>query len=39
MHDIVKYLKTGELPEDEKQMHKLRIQATSFTLIRDHLYR
>ncbi|KAL6327131.1 hypothetical protein AAG906_014949 [Vitis piasezkii] len=39
MHDIVKYLKTGELPEDEKQMHKLRIQTTRFTLISDHLYR
>ena len=26
MHDIVRYLQTGELPEDGKQAHKLRIQ-------------
>ena len=39
MHDIVKYLQTGELPKDEKQAHKLRIQATCFTLINDQLYR
>ena len=39
MHDIVKYLKTGELPEEEKQAHRLRIQAPRFTLINDQLYR
>ena len=25
MHDIVKYLKAGELPEDEKHAHKVYI--------------
>ena len=25
MHDIVKYLQIGELPEDMKQAHRLRI--------------
>ena len=35
MHDIVKYLKTRELLEDEKQAHILCIQATHFTLIND----
>ena len=39
MHNIVKYLQTGELPEYEKHEHKVRIQATRFTLINDHLYR
>ncbi|KAL6319794.1 hypothetical protein AAG906_036854 [Vitis piasezkii] len=39
MHDIVKYLQTGELPEDEKQAHRLRIQVARFTLINDQLYR
>ena len=39
MHDIVKYLQTGELPEDEKQAHRLHIQAARFTLINDQLYR
>ena len=39
MHDIVKYLQTGELLEDEKQEHRLRIQAARFTLINDQLYR
>ena len=31
MHDIVKYLKIGELPKDGKQAHKLRIQVARFT--------
>ena len=31
MHDIVKYLQTGELPKDGKQAHKLRIQVARFT--------
>ena len=39
IHDIVKYLQTGKLPKDEKQAHKLRVQATCFTLINDQLYR
>lgn len=39
IQDIVKYLHMGELLEDGKQVHELRIQATYFTLINDHLYR
>ena len=39
MHDIMKYLKTGELPENGKQTHRLRIQAACFTLINDQIYR
>ena len=39
MHDIMKYLQSGELPKDRKQTHKLPIQAAGFTLINDQLYR
>ena len=39
MHDIVKYLKAGELPEDEKHAHKICIQSARFTLINECLYR
>ena len=39
MHDIVKYLKAGELPEDEKHAHKIYIQSARFTLINECLYR
>ncbi|RVW57895.1 hypothetical protein CK203_111595 [Vitis vinifera] len=39
MLNIMKYLQTREVPRDEKQAHKLHIQATSFTLINDQLYR
>ena len=39
MLNIVKYLQTREVPWDEKQVHKLHIQATHFTLINDQLYR
>lgn len=39
MHDIVEYLKKGELLEDEKHEHKVHIQATRFTLINDRLYK
>ncbi|RVW36403.1 hypothetical protein CK203_083825 [Vitis vinifera] len=39
MHEIVKYLQTGELPRDEKHAHKVRVQAARFTLINDSLYR
>ena len=34
MHDIVEYLQIAKLPEEEKQAHKLRVQA-AFTLIND----
>ena len=39
MLNIVKYLQIGEIPRDEKQAHKLRIQLACFTLINDQLYR
>ena len=39
MHEIVKYLQTGELPRDEKHAHKVCVQAARFTLINDSLYR
>lgn len=39
MHEIVKYLQTGELLEDEKHAHKVRVQVLYFTLINDSLYR
>lgn len=38
-HKIVKDLRAGELPGDEKQAHKIRVQAIRFTLIEDSLYR
>lgn len=34
MHDIVKYLQSGELLEDEKYVYKVHIQAACFTLIK-----
>ncbi|RVW39460.1 hypothetical protein CK203_101500 [Vitis vinifera] len=33
------YLRTGTLPEDPKQAHKIRVQAARFTLIGGHLYK
>ena len=39
MFDIIKYLQIGDVPKDRKQAHKLRIQATRFTLINDQLYK
>ena len=39
MHDIVRYLQTGELPKEEKQVHKVQVQVSRFTLIGDCLYR
>ncbi|RVW46034.1 hypothetical protein CK203_068689 [Vitis vinifera] len=38
-HDIAEYLRTGTLPEDSKQAHKIRVQAARFTLIGGHLYK
>ncbi|RVW90531.1 Transposon Ty3-G Gag-Pol polyprotein [Vitis vinifera] len=32
-NDIIRYLRTGTLPEDPKQAHKIRVQAAHFTLI------
>ena len=37
--DIRAYLQTGALPADPKHAHKIRIQASRFTLIGDDLYR
>ena len=37
--DIRAYLQTRALLEDPKQAHKVRVQASRFTLIRDDLYR
>ncbi|RVW17189.1 Transposon Tf2-12 polyprotein [Vitis vinifera] len=38
-NDIIGYLRTGTLPEDPKQAHKIRAQAARFTLIGGHLYK
>nr|CAN76815.1 hypothetical protein VITISV_044116 [Vitis vinifera] len=38
-HGIAEYLRTGTLPEDPKQEHKIRVQAARFTLIGGHLYK
>ncbi|KAL6316293.1 hypothetical protein AAG906_017924 [Vitis piasezkii] len=38
-HDITEYLRTGTLPGDPKQAHKIRVQAARFTLIGGHLYK
>ncbi|RVW67544.1 hypothetical protein CK203_062360 [Vitis vinifera] len=37
--DIAKYIRTGTLPKDLKQAHKIRVQAARFTLIGGHLYK
>ena len=37
--DIIRYLRTGTLPEEPKQAHKTRIQVARFTLIGGHLYK
>ncbi|RVW83261.1 hypothetical protein CK203_039664 [Vitis vinifera] len=36
---IIKYLRTGTLPEEPRQAHKTRVQAAHFTLIGGHLYK
>ncbi|RVW84421.1 hypothetical protein CK203_040676 [Vitis vinifera] len=38
MHEIVEYLRTRELPGDEKHAHKIRVQVARPTLIDDSLY-
>ena len=38
-NDIIGYLRTGTLPKDPKQAHKIQVQATRFTLIGGHLYK
>ena len=38
-NNITEYLRTGTLPRDSKQTHKVRVQATRFTLIGGHLYK
>ncbi|RVW70979.1 Transposon Tf2-2 polyprotein [Vitis vinifera] len=39
MQVIIEYLRTGTLPEEPKQAHKIRVQAARFTLIGGHLYK
>ncbi|RVW35783.1 hypothetical protein CK203_082555 [Vitis vinifera] len=39
MHEIETYLRIGELPEESKQAHKIRVQAACYTLIKESLYR
>ncbi|RVW77140.1 hypothetical protein CK203_054276 [Vitis vinifera] len=39
MNDITEYIRTGTLPGDPKQAHKVRVQAARFTLIGGHLYK
>ncbi|KAL6327271.1 hypothetical protein AAG906_017828 [Vitis piasezkii] len=36
---IAWYLRTGSLPDEPKQVHKIRVQAARFTLIGEHLYK
>ncbi|RVW80429.1 hypothetical protein CK203_042315 [Vitis vinifera] len=38
-YDITEYIRTGTLPGDLKQAHKVRVQAARFTLIGGHLYK
>eukprot|EP00261_Vitis_vinifera_P027984 XP_010661993.1 PREDICTED: uncharacterized protein LOC104881948 [Vitis vinifera] len=38
-NNITEYLRTGTLPGDPKQAHKVRVQAARFTLIGEHLYK
>nr|CAN72897.1 hypothetical protein VITISV_003776 [Vitis vinifera] len=38
-NDITEYIRTGTLPGDLKQAHKVRVQAARFTLIGGHLYK
>ncbi|XP_034697291.1 uncharacterized protein LOC117923162 [Vitis riparia] len=38
-NDIIEYLRTGTLPEDPKQAHKVWVQAASFTMVGGHLYK
>ena len=36
---IAGYLQTGSLPDEPKQVYKIRVQAARFTLIGEHLYK
>ncbi|RVW33911.1 hypothetical protein CK203_082960 [Vitis vinifera] len=36
---ITRYLRTGILPKEPRQAHKIRVQAARFTLIEGHLYK
>nr|CAN72093.1 hypothetical protein VITISV_009001 [Vitis vinifera] len=38
-NNITEYLRTGTLPGDPKEAHKVRMQATRFTIIGGHLYK
>ena len=39
MHEIKTYLRTEDLPQERKQAHKIRVQASRFILIGDNLYK
>ena len=39
MNEIETYLQTGDLPEESKLAHKIRVQAARFTPIGNNLYR
>ena len=39
MNEIETYLQIRDFPEESKQAHKIRVQATCSTLIKDNLYR
>ncbi|WKA01256.1 hypothetical protein VitviT2T_019544 [Vitis vinifera] len=39
MYDVTEYIRTGTLPGDPKQAHKVRVQAARFTLFKGHLYK
>ena len=38
-HEIENYLRIGDLPKKNKHAHRVRVQATRFTLNGDYLYR
>ena len=39
MKVIAKYLRTGSLPDEPKQEHKIQVQVARFTLIGERLYK
>jgi hypothetical protein len=37
--DVIRYLRSGELPSHKEQSHKVRLQSTCYTMVDDMLYR
>jgi hypothetical protein len=37
--DVIRYLRSGELPSHKEQAHKVRLQAACYTMVEDVLYR